>query len=167
MRSSISASRTDIAAALRDVDIFKRLNDRQITQLAKRATKRDFAAGTHILSRGDTGIALYIIESGRVAVSLQSEEGGAEQRLAEFGPGSAFGEMALIDGEPREADVTAVEPTRCVLLTRWDFAGEMSRDANIARALLRVMCTRIRELHERLIRYHPEPATDRSVPAKP
>jgi CRP/FNR family cyclic AMP-dependent transcriptional regulator len=166
MLSSSSASRTNIATALRGVDIFKGLNDRQIAQLAKLATKRDFPAGTHILSRGDTGMALYVIESGRVAVTLPSDEGGAERRLAEFGPGNVFGEMALIDGEPRAADVTAVEPTRCVLLTRWDFAGEMSRDADIARALLPVLCARIRELHERLIQYEQEPTTDRSVPAK-
>jgi CRP/FNR family cyclic AMP-dependent transcriptional regulator len=155
-----SASRTDVATALRGVDIFKGLNDRQIAQLAKRATKRDFPAGTHILRRGDTGMALYVIESGRVAVTLESEEGGAERHLAELGPGNAFGEMELIDGEPRGADVTAIEPTRCVLLTRWDFGGEMRRDADIARALLPVMCTRIRELYQRLIRNEPGPTTD-------
>ena len=156
LSSPAPAPRTDIEAALRRVDIFNGLSDRQVARLAKLATQREFPAGTLILRRGDTGMALYVIESGRVAVTVQSDEGGGERRLAEFGPGDVFGEMALIDGGPRAADVTAVDATRCVLLTRWDFAGEISRDADIARALLPVLCARIRELNERLARYESE-----------
>jgi CRP-like cAMP-binding protein len=96
---------------------------------------------------------LYVILSGRVAVAVPSEDGGAETPLREFVPGEVFGEIALIDGGPRSANVTAVEDTRCLLLTRWDFAGEMRHDPGIARALLPVLCAYIRVLQERLFQY--------------
>jgi CRP-like cAMP-binding protein len=95
-----------------------------------------------------------------VRITHPSEDAGAEHLLGEMGPGDAFGEMALIDEGPRSANVTTVEPTECLLLTRWDFGGEMSRDPAIARALLPVLCARIRGLQERLLRYEAEATTD-------
>src|SRR5437899_1057882 len=102
-------------AALRAVEIFSALNGRQIARLAKRANQREFPAGAPILQRGESGVALYVILSGRVAVSLPSREGAGEQRLGELGPGQVFGEIAPIDGGPRSADITAIESTQCVL----------------------------------------------------
>jgi len=150
----------DVEALLRAVDIFVGLKAPQIARLGKLATRRTFPAGVQILRRGDSGVALYVIASGRVAVTLESEEGGREQRLGELGPGETFGEMALLDGGPRSANVTALAPTECILLNRWDFDGEMRRDADIARALVPVLCRRIRELHGRVLRYEPEATTD-------
>ena len=122
-----------IEALLRAVEIFSRLNNRQIARLARLATRRQFPAATPILRRGDTGVALYVIMSGRARVTLRSEETGTEWRLRELGPGETFGEIALIDGGPRSADVTAVEPTECLLITRWDFSGEMRHDPHVRR----------------------------------
>jgi CRP-like cAMP-binding protein len=150
----------NIEAALKEVEIFARLNDRQLARLARLATRREFAAGTQILHRGDTGVALYIILRGRVAVTLQPEEGQPEHSLGEMGPGASFGEMALIDGGPRSADVKALEPTECLLLTRWDFQGELRQDADIARALLPSLCARVRRLTERLGEYEPKARSD-------
>lgn len=151
---------TDIDALLRAVDIFAELKDQQIARLGKLATRRAFPAGVQILRRGDSGVALYVVVSGRVAITLESEEGAREQRLGELGPGEVFGEMALLDGGPRSANVTAAEPTECLLINRWDFSGEMLRDADIARALVPVLCQRIRKLHERVLKYEPEATTD-------
>jgi CRP/FNR family transcriptional regulator, cyclic AMP receptor protein len=149
-----------IEELLQNIDIFSRLNSRQIARLAKIATRREFAAGTQILRRGDTGVALYLIVSGRVSVTLPSEETGAEIMLRDMGPGQAFGEMALIDEAPRSANVTAAEPTTCMVLTRWDFGGEMRHDPQIAQALLPVLCMRLRKAEERLIKYEPDPTTE-------
>src|SRR5260370_19471114 len=143
----------DFQDALRAVEIFSALNGRQIARLAKRVTCREFPAGTQIVRRGDGGVALYIIVSGRVVVSLPSREGAGEQRLGELGPGQVFGEIALIDGGARSADVTAVEPTECVLLSRWEFDDPMRRAAQIARPLLPVQLARIRGLQDRVLRY--------------
>src|SRR4051794_29105887 len=133
-------------AALRGVEIFARLNNRQIARLSRLATRRQFAAGTQILRAGDGGVALYVIVSGRVRITQSAEETGAEVLLREMGPGESFGEIALIDGGPRSADVTAHEATECVLLSRWDFSGEIREDPDIARALLPALCQKIRWL---------------------
>jgi CRP/FNR family cyclic AMP-dependent transcriptional regulator len=150
----------NVEAALRGVEIFSALDGRQIARLAKRVTCRDFPAGTPILRRGEGGAAMYVILSGRVVVTMPSEEGAGVQRLGELCPGQVFGEIALLDGGPRSADVTAVEPTQCMLLSRWDFEDAMRRDAQIARAMLPVLCARIRSLQERVLRYEARPTTD-------
>lgn len=150
----------DIESALRGVDLFSRMNPRQIGRLAKLATRREFPVNTRILRRGDTGVALYLILSGRVQVSVQPEDSDTETVLGEIGPGGVFGEMALIDEGPRSANVTTLEPTACALLTRWDFMEAVGHDADLARALLPVLCARIRNLQERLIQYEPRVTTD-------
>src|SRR3989442_3081986 len=91
----------DIDGLLRRVDIFAGLKDHQIAGLGKLATRRVFGAGVQILRRGDTGVALYVIVSGRGTITLDSQEGGVEQRLGELGPREAFGEKALLDRGPR------------------------------------------------------------------
>jgi CRP/FNR family transcriptional regulator len=149
----------NIEAILQAVSIFQRMSRRQIARLARLATQRQFSAGTRILRRGETGVAMYVIVGGRVTVTLQPE-GGSERLLGTLGPGDVFGEMALIDEGPRSADVTAIEDTECLLLTRWDFAGELHQDPDIARALLPVLCARIRRLEERLIRRELEVTAD-------
>ena len=154
----------NLEALLRGVGMFAGLNGRQIARLARLATSQEFPAGTRIVRRGETGVALYLIAEGRVVITLPSEgaakSADGEQILGEMGPGEVFGEIALIDEGPRSADVTTVEETRCVLLTRWDFEEAMRRDPQIARALLPILCARIRSLQERLIRYEAEPTTD-------
>ena len=149
-------------AALKGVEIFARLNNRQIGRLARLSSRRQFAAGTQILRAGDGGVALYVIVSGRVRITHDADETGAELLLREMGPGEAFGEIALIDGGPRSADVTAVEETECVLLSRWDFSGEMRDDPDIARALLPVLCQKIRQLVDQLAQHE-----SRTTAAKP
>ena len=146
----------DVAELLHSVKIFAGLNKRQLARLAGRVARRAFPAGTQILRHGDTGVTLYLIISGRVAVAVQSDESVAERVLAELGPGEVFGEMALLDSEPRSANVTALEPTECFLLTRWDFEEEMGHDPEIARALLPVLSQRIRHLEDRILKHEPQ-----------
>jgi CRP/FNR family cyclic AMP-dependent transcriptional regulator len=139
--------------ALRGVELFASLNPRQIARLTRLAHTREFALGTRILRRGDPATALYIVLRGQVSVTHPSGEMGSEWALGQIGPGEAFGEMALIDGGPRSADITAAQPTECLMLSRLDFAEELRRDPNLARALLPVLCAKIRRLQEQLSRY--------------
>jgi CRP-like cAMP-binding protein len=143
----------EVEAILRRVEIFGGLSGRQIARLAKLVTRREFPEGTRILQRGDTGTALYILTRGRVTVTLPSEETDEERSVAELGPGAVFGEMALIDEGPRSANVTATEPSECLMLTRWDFSAEVRRSPDILGALLPVLCARLRRLQEHLLRY--------------
>ncbi|MGI8827263.1 MAG: cyclic nucleotide-binding domain-containing protein [Chloroflexota bacterium] len=147
-----------IEDVFRTVPLFKRLNDRQRTRLAKSATRRSYKAGDTIVRQGDTSMTLYVILSGSARIERESEA-GRRALLLDIDRGGFFGEMGLIDDVPRSATVTATEPTECALLGKWDFQKELRNDPDIAIALLPVLNGRIRELNARLASERPEEQT--------
>lgn len=106
--------------------------------------RRRYAKGEVIFLQGDPGTSLFIVESGRVKITLSSPE-GAEVVLARLGPGDYFGELALLDGEPRSADAIAVEPSRLLLLPRDAFLHLLQSDPAFALDLLALVCRRLRQ----------------------
>ena len=104
---------------------------------------RKYARGEVIFLTGDPGINLCIIESGRVKLTLTSPDLGREVALDHLGPGDVFGELALLDGEPRSADAIAVEPTRLLLLGRDDFRAFLTSHPTAAIDLLADMSRRL------------------------
>ncbi|MCC6176387.1 MAG: cyclic nucleotide-binding domain-containing protein [Chloroflexi bacterium] len=119
----------------------------------KLMTIRDFEAGTTIVSQGASAVTLYLILDGRVEVVREPEEGeSARTALATLGPGEVFGEMALLDDEARSSSIVAVTPTRCALLSRWEFRDELQKQPRLAMNLLRMLSQRVRELDERLLK---------------
>jgi CRP/FNR family transcriptional regulator/CRP/FNR family cyclic AMP-dependent transcriptional regulator len=70
--------------------------------------------------------------------------------LNTLGPGQTFGEMALLDGAPRAATITALEDTTCLVLSRWDFVAELQTNPHMAVAMLPVLSRRLREVEARL-----------------
>lgn len=133
------------------VPLLGHLSERQRTRLARLATRRSYRAGDVILRQGDSSISLYVVLSGAVRVERESE-GGERAVVGQVGPAGFFGEMGLIDDAPRAATVTALEPTECALLSRWDFRDELRHDPDIALALIPVLNARIRELEDLLAR---------------
>lgn len=135
-----------VGEALAQVTLFSRLSERQRARLARFATTRDYKQGATIVRQGDTSMSLYVILSGSARVDRESEGGGGAVQVERLGPGGAFGEMGLLDDQPRAATVVAEEPTTCALLAKWDFQNELREDPAIALALLPVLTGRIREL---------------------
>jgi len=133
------------------VVLLSRLTERQRARLARLATTRSFPAGVAIVRQGDTSMSLYVVLEGAVRVDHQVDGSGSVE-VTQLGAGGAFGEMGLIEDMPRAATVTAVEPTTCALLAKWDFQNELRDDPEIALALLPVLTARIRELDARLAR---------------
>jgi CRP/FNR family cyclic AMP-dependent transcriptional regulator len=131
------------------VPLLSRLNNRQRRQLARRSTTRSYRPEAIIVRQGDTSMAFYVVLSGRIRIERESDTGIPFQ-VWEAGPAGFFGEMGLIDDEPRAATVVAVEPTECALLARWDFQNELRDDPDIALALLPVLNERIRNLNEQV-----------------
>ena len=142
----VSGDVAEIEQTLGNVTLFSRLSQRQRARLARFATTRDYAQGSTIVRQGDTSMSLYVILSGAVLVNRESEGGGRSVQVEQLGPGSAFGEMGLIEDEPRAATVVADQPTTCALLAKWDFQNELRDDPEIALSLLPVLTGRIREL---------------------
>src|SRR5919202_5736551 len=97
--------------ALRSVPLFASLDDMAARELRDLLKVRDVLHNTPLFISGDTGDAMYLIESGRVRISVRDTD-GHEVTLAELARGDFFGEMALIDGKRRSADATVIEDAR-------------------------------------------------------
>ena len=103
------------AAVLMQVPLFAAFAAKELEPLAASLRRRRYARGEAIFLQGDPGTSLCLIETGRVKLGFTSPE-GREVLLDLLGPGDVFGELALLDGEPRSADAVAVEPTQLLLL---------------------------------------------------
>lgn len=132
---------------LNTIDVFENLSDEQIAQLTQRATTRTYPKGAIIVSEGDEGSSLFVIQSGSVKAFL-SDENGKEVVLSTQGPGEYFGEMALFDDEPRSASVMALEPCKLLIISKAQLREAMKDDPEIAFALLKGLARRGRALTE-------------------
>ena len=156
-----NAHHETVAEVLARVPLFRRLSPRHRADLARHTTKRSYGPGATVVKQGDTSMSFYIVLSGSVRI-IREGEGGAHVDVTESGPGGFFGEMGLIDDQPREVTVIADEPTECALLAKWDFQRELRDDPEIALALLPILNTRIRWLDAQLAAARDHPSADAS-----
>jgi CRP-like cAMP-binding protein len=133
----------DPLEVLRSVPLFRQVAETDLQALAQMVHARDFPKGNVILSQGDEGQALFLIRRGQVKVSVLAED-GREVILSVLGPGSFFGEMALLDDEPRSAHVIAMEDTTILQLRREDFRNRLKAAPELAVSLLRELSRRLR-----------------------
>jgi CRP/FNR family transcriptional regulator, cyclic AMP receptor protein len=128
-----------ILPMLQGVSLFSSLDKKGMNALANSMTKKTFKSGEVIAKQGDMGTAFYMILEGVVEVR------SGKKTLAKLGKGKFFGEMALIDNQPRSADVIATADTVCVLLTSWNFTGVIGSNPEIAQAMMKELVSRLRE----------------------
>jgi phosphoenolpyruvate synthase/pyruvate phosphate dikinase len=126
------------AAALQRTQLFADMDRRQVEQITRLLKERRFAKGETVIMEGTGGAAFFIIDSGEVTVSVKGGE------VAKLGPGDHFGEIALIDGGPRSATVTAATDLVCHGLTFWEFRPLVERNGAIAWKLLQALAKRLR-----------------------
>jgi CRP-like cAMP-binding protein len=98
--------------------------------------ERHYATGERIIRAGDPGDALFVLLSGSVEVRLPGPAGKPGPRIEVFAAGMTFGEMALVDGAPRSADVIALEPVSCRVLELQVFEAFDERDPKLKIGLL-------------------------------
>lgn len=108
------------AAALREVGLFGALSDDVLTHLAKTLFSSRFGAGDTIFREGDPAHEMYVVLEGEIEVVKRSRS-GRDHRVAILGPSDSFGEMSLIDVQPRSATVRALAPSRVLRVTSEDF----------------------------------------------
>ena len=123
------------AMFLAQVPLFRNLDKDQLQSLARSLTPRRYAAGTEIVRQGKGGISLFVVVSGK-AEAVHTRADGTKVVVNTFGPTDYFGELALLNDEPRTASVVAVEDTACLVLVRWDFFGKLRRHREMATAIL-------------------------------
>lgn len=134
-------------ATLRTVPFLAVLPEAELARLAARARPRRYRAGETIFHREDSGATLYVIGRGRVRLVLASPE-GREVTVGLLGPGSFFGELALLDGGPRSASVVALEPVEALTLDRAPFIATLEGHPEVAGSLLAVLGDRLRRTDE-------------------
>lgn len=125
-------------AALQRVQLFADMDRRQSEQIARLLKLRPFSKGETVIMEGSGGAAFFLIDSGEVTVTAKGVH------LATLGPGDYFGEVALIDGGPRSATVTAATDLVCYGLTFWEFRPLVERNGAIAWKLLQALAKRLR-----------------------
>ncbi|HEY6230760.1 MAG TPA: DUF1003 domain-containing protein [Pyrinomonadaceae bacterium] len=135
--------------ALRSVPLFASLTDAAATELRDLLTIKNAAAGTQLFHKGDTGDAMYLIETGRVRISIIDDD-QKEITLAELAQGDFFGEMSIIDGRQRSADTTVIEDARLAVLSRPDFLSFVLSNPDVALGMLGALSDRLRRTDELL-----------------
>jgi small-conductance mechanosensitive channel/CRP-like cAMP-binding protein len=129
-------------AALRAVDLFAGLDDAELRALAGHLVPAPFAAGDVMTRQGAVAHWLYLLVGGEAEVWFESPE-APRRRVAALGPGSVFGEMGMMTGEPRGATVTARTDVECYRLDKAGFEGILRSRPAIAEGISRVLASRL------------------------
>ena len=132
---------------LADVELFKHLDPETLRKLASRVHLVTLPAG-HVIRENEPTDGLYIIKSGIAKVTKPAAGGDLEVDLATLLQGESFGEIGLIDGLPRSATVTAIEPMTCYYLPRPVFLTAVSENPEIALGMLPAMAAMVRNADE-------------------
>src|ERR1043165_1021124 len=134
--------------ALRSVPLFASLDDEAATELRDLLSTKSVPQNTRLFRQGDKGDAMYLIESGRVRISIRDHD-DAEVTLAELAQGDFFGEMAIIDGRQRSADAQVIEDGNFGVLSREAFLSFVRTNPDVALEMLAALTDRLRRTDER------------------
>ena len=133
----------DGVALLQTHPVFGALAPTQITQLGRFARARRIARGTTLFVKGDPGTALFAVVSGTVKIMVPSID-GREATFNLLHAGEIFGEIALLDGQPRSADAIAATDCELLVIERRDFLGFVHGEPKVAMKLIELLCARLR-----------------------
>lgn len=128
---------------LATIPLFSGLQREELQKFADLTRERSYPKGSVILFQDDPGDSLFVLRSGRVKVVLIGED-GREVILGVLEPGAHFGELALIDDQPRSAHVIAMEDANLLILRREDFRRRVEANPSVAWALLTELSRRLR-----------------------
>jgi CRP/FNR family transcriptional regulator, cyclic AMP receptor protein len=141
----------DKLGLLRHHPVFGGLDAEHLDRLCTYATTRTYARGTTLFTKGDPGTSLFAVCSGTIRIGVPSPDG----RDAVFNlirEGEIFGEIALLDGQPRTADATAMTNCELMVIDRRDFVTLVRSQPEIALKIIEVLCARPGRLAKQLLR---------------
>ena len=134
---------------LKTVPLFSLFSDKELAALLPALQHRSYARNACILRAGDLTDALYIILSGRARVLIDDGE-GREVILNLLGPNEFFGEMSLIDEQPRSASVEALDACEILYISKSAFMGCLKGNFDAAMLMLRSVVARLREADRKI-----------------
>ena len=124
---------------LKSIDLFRALPSEELAQIAEIAEEHPLGSGELVFAEGEPGDALYLIVEGQVKVHK------GEKELVRLGVRDVFGEMAVLDSEPRSASVTSLKDTTLLKIGRDDFRDILQERPEIAMGVMKVLTHRLRE----------------------
>lgn len=134
---------------LRQVPIFATLSTLQLTEVAKIAYRRRFGRDTLILRQGEEGSSLHVVVAGRARVYFEKVN-GEQATLGILGPGEFFGELAVLDYQPRRVSVAALEHCETLIIERDDLLRILRQHPDACMAMLSILCARVRRADDLL-----------------
>ena len=130
------------SALLAAARLFDGVDAEGMDRIAAVAVEVEFPADHVIARQGEIGTGFFVIVDGGVRVVRDGET------IATLGPGDFFGELSVLDGRPRVAQVIADGPTTCLALASWDFEGVLLAEPRVSLSILRGLAGRLRDLTE-------------------
>jgi CRP/FNR family cyclic AMP-dependent transcriptional regulator len=143
------ASSTMTLEALRSVPLFSSLDDESATELRELLREKHVSGKTKLFSAGEKGDAMYLIQTGRVQISIRDDDKN-QVVLAELAQGDFFGEMSLIDGRQRSADASVLEDATLAVLSRDAFLSFVRTNPDVPLKMLSSLSERLRRTDELL-----------------
>lgn len=134
---------------LTTVPLFRSLAQSEVVAFSQLVREKSYPKGSVILFEDDPGDSLFVVRAGRVKVVLVAED-GREVILGILGVGEHFGELSLIDDQPRSAHVVAMEESTLLVLRREDFRRRVEQNPAVAWALLMELSRRLRRADEKI-----------------
>jgi len=122
--------------------LFDGVDAEGMDRIAAVAVQVDFPDNHVVARQGEIGTGFFVVVDGSARVIRDGEP------LATIGPGDFFGELSVLDGRPRTAQVVTEGPTTCLALASWDFEAVLLEEPRVALALLRGLALRLRDLTE-------------------
>lgn len=138
---------TNAIELLKHVDLFKHLTDIQLTELAAQSREVSFRKHAILMTEGDAGESMYVINTGSVKVYVSDDE-GRELVLYQQGTGAVIGDIALLDDEPRSASVSTLEPSTALMIGKQAFLDCLRNSPEMAINIIRSLTQRLRDATE-------------------
>jgi len=135
--------------SLKSIPFFTQLAEGELDMLRSLAAEKHYPKNAVVLTEGEMGDSLYMIQSGKVKVFIGDQD-GREMILKILGPGDFFGEMSMIDKQPRSASVTTIESSVFLVLSHAAFEKCVEKIPRIANMVMRVLATRVREADRKI-----------------
>ena len=134
-------------SVLQKISLFSGLNNKELEEILNSTTSKKYSINKAIISeKEDSGNSFYMISKGKVKITRESED-GTTIVLSVLSEGNFFGEMSLLDGSSRSANVVSMTNTEVLILSEKDFLNLVNNNTQISFNLIKVLCTRIRNLN--------------------
>jgi CRP/FNR family cyclic AMP-dependent transcriptional regulator len=143
MKQRVTAS-DPVIEMLEKASLWSGLDRKDLKFIVQLSKERKYETGDVIVRKGEVTVGFYLILDGSVEIRSNGTT------LSRLGPGQFFGEMSVVDNQPRSADVVAIEPSRCLVLTAWSFNALISKHPKIALKILQEFVRRLRETNKAL-----------------